>query len=719
MLAAKADFDTSVKKFDEPAEPAQPPITPPNKPTLTPRSNAEWDRIASENGFKDMAEVKAWQSINGLVADGKFGNNSSAYFKQYGMGKYQRTPAQPAAPVLPSASTPVETPVSQVETPIQTPVSQTSGFNLDTFINDNQLKSMYRDGKRYARYDPNGAGDFWVGEDGSVHEVTLGGGFGSVIHNTGINSNYAFDTKRGKAYRNLAAQIAQLNTVPTNKQGGSMDKINYFQQGGAAPQQDMQQQVVALVQAAMQGDQKATQTVNQIMEAAKAGNQQAIQIAQLMEQVIKQMQGQATAAKYGAKLNYLQSLKCGGKSMKKKEQGGKVCPACEQGKQVKKPIITKHQSGGAVGFYRNWTPDEIRKLQNKLAAYGYYEGALDGIVGSQTINAVKKFQEEYGVPVDGMWGHNTNTQKQFVDWETANKGGLKPTWKTEQGSLRTYDVAGKKMKENDYYRAVNNLKEQFYADPEAFWNAGGDTAKWREHLYTTPEGTAIMEEFYSATPDDVRKKLGSRVTNRKMQQDQMDSGIREANGKVADIAVKKVLPAMAGIAAAPAVIMNPLAGLAGVGGAYVGGAAGRQVGENLSAGDTSAWTSVDGMGNVASVATPTSEIVAPVTEALGTAIGGYGGWKFGQNAGKPSLDGLWRGPELRVHGKNGPLAPVSQYVYHPRPNYKPHANPNKGKSSKKGNNKKNSKEPSIDFENLSQRKANGGSIERIKYFSLV
>lgn len=495
-----------------------------------------------------------------------------------------------------------------------------------------------------------------------------------------------------------------------------MNKINYFQQGGAAPQQDMQAQVVALVQAAMQGDQKATQTVNQIMEAAKAGDQQAIQIAQLMEQVIKQMQGQATAAKFGAKLNYLQSLKCGGKSMKKKEQGGKVCPECEQ---AKKPIVRKHQAGGAVGFYRNWTPDEIRKLQNKLAAYGYYEGKLDGIVGSQTINAVKKFQEEYGVPVDGMWGHNTNTQKQFVDWETANKGGLKPTWKTEQGSLRTYDVAGQKMKENDYYRAVNNLKEQFYADPEAFWNAGGDTAKWREHLYTTPEGTAIMEEFYSATPDDIRKKLGSRVTNRKMQQDQMDSGIREANGKVADIAVKKVLPAMAGIAAAPAIVMNPLAGLAGVGGAYVGGAAGRQVGENLSAGDTSAWTSVDGMGNAASVATPTSEIVAPVTEAVGTAIGGYGGWKFGQNAGKPSLDGLWRGPELRVHGKNGPLAPVSQYVYHPRPNYKPHANPNKGKLSKKGNNKKNSKEPHIDFENLSQRKANGGSIERIKYFSLV
>jgi hypothetical protein len=32
----------------------------------------------------------------------------------------------------------------------------------------------------------------------------------------------------------------------------------------------------------MQGDQKATQTVNQIMEAAKAGDQKAAQLAQMI-----------------------------------------------------------------------------------------------------------------------------------------------------------------------------------------------------------------------------------------------------------------------------------------------------------------------------------------------------------------------------------------------------------------------------------------------------
>lgn len=111
-----------------------------------------------------------------------------------------------------------------------------------------------------------------------------------------------------------------------NMEGGSLNKINYFQQGGAAPKQDIKAQVTALVQAAMQGDQKATQQVNQIMEAAKAGDQQAIQIAQIMEQVIKELQGQATSAKWGTKLGYIKSLKYA--------KGGKTCPACEKGKQV-------------------------------------------------------------------------------------------------------------------------------------------------------------------------------------------------------------------------------------------------------------------------------------------------------------------------------------------------------------------------------------------------
>lgn len=105
------------------------------------------------------------------------------------------------------------------------------------------------------------------------------------------------------------------------KQGGRFNRVNYFQQGGAV-QQDAMAQVQALVQAAAQGDEQATQQITQIMEAAKAGDQQAMQIAQMIQQVVQQMQGQATSAKWGAKVNYIKSLKYA--------KGGKTCPTCEK-----------------------------------------------------------------------------------------------------------------------------------------------------------------------------------------------------------------------------------------------------------------------------------------------------------------------------------------------------------------------------------------------------
>ena len=135
------------------------------------------------------------------------------------------------------------------------------------------------------------------------------------------------NARTGERYNNWRTLYFNAKKAGFRKQGGTMNRINYFQQGGAASQQDMQQQVVALVQAAMQGDQKATETVNKIMEAAKAGDQKALQIAQMIQEVAKQMQGQATAAKWGAKLGYIRSLKYA--------KGGKACPECEKKIEMK------------------------------------------------------------------------------------------------------------------------------------------------------------------------------------------------------------------------------------------------------------------------------------------------------------------------------------------------------------------------------------------------
>ena len=125
-----------------------------------------------------------------------------------------------------------------------------------------------------------------------------------------------------------SGNVYRLKT-PVKKQGGLMSKPKYFQQGGTM-QQDIQQQVIQLVQAAMQGDQKATQTIQQVIQAAKQGDQQAIQLAQMIQQVMEQMKGQTQVAKMGSKLEYIKSLKYA--------KGGKTCKKCEKENNLKKKL---------------------------------------------------------------------------------------------------------------------------------------------------------------------------------------------------------------------------------------------------------------------------------------------------------------------------------------------------------------------------------------------
>ena len=119
--------------------------------------------------------------------------------------------------------------------------------------------------------------------------------------------------------------------VKFQKQGGM---INFYQDGGQV-QDDPQQKIIALVQAAQQGDQQAQQTIQQIQQAAQQGDQQAAQIMQLIQQITQQMQQQIQAARHGAKLNYLASLRgyCPqGSHLEFFKVGGQICKKCMQNK---------------------------------------------------------------------------------------------------------------------------------------------------------------------------------------------------------------------------------------------------------------------------------------------------------------------------------------------------------------------------------------------------
>ncbi len=53
------------------------------------------------------------------------------------------------------------------------------------------------------------------------------------------------------------------------------------------------------------------------------------------------------------------------------------------------------------------TGGEVKELQRRLKAWGYYNGAVDGVYGKQTVEAVKYFQRKNGLTADGIAGRST------------------------------------------------------------------------------------------------------------------------------------------------------------------------------------------------------------------------------------------------------------------------------------------------------------------------
>lgn len=58
-------------------------------------------------------------------------------------------------------------------------------------------------------------------------------------------------------------------------------------------------------------------------------------------------------------------------------------------------------------YKRGATGATVTEIQTRLKAWGYYDGAVDGVYGSRTENAVRYFQRKNGLSVDGQVGNAT------------------------------------------------------------------------------------------------------------------------------------------------------------------------------------------------------------------------------------------------------------------------------------------------------------------------
>lgn len=69
-------------------------------------------------------------------------------------------------------------------------------------------------------------------------------------------------------------------------------------------------------------------------------------------------------------------------------------------------FISKNNEVEALSKYGS-RGSEVTQIQTKLKRWGYYKGNIDGIYGSQTLEAVKYFQRKNGLTVDGIAGPAT------------------------------------------------------------------------------------------------------------------------------------------------------------------------------------------------------------------------------------------------------------------------------------------------------------------------
>jgi len=72
-----------------------------------------------------------------------------------------------------------------------------------------------------------------------------------------------------------------------------------------------------------------------------------------------------------------------------------------------KIMLSRQQEFGSRILYRGLQGEDVKELQSKLESLGYDAGPIDGIFGPLTEKAVRKFQKDNDLVVDGIVGQET------------------------------------------------------------------------------------------------------------------------------------------------------------------------------------------------------------------------------------------------------------------------------------------------------------------------
>ncbi len=81
-------------------------------------------------------------------------------------------------------------------------------------------------------------------------------------------------------------------------------------------------------------------------------------------------------------------------------------------------------TAAAATYRRGDQGDKVITIQTKLKNWGYYSGSVDGIYGSATENAIRKFQKKNGLTPDGVTGNATLRALGMSSGDSSNNGDV-------------------------------------------------------------------------------------------------------------------------------------------------------------------------------------------------------------------------------------------------------------------------------------------------------
>ena len=269
--------------------------------------------------FKSIQDVKNWQTANGLVADGKFGDKSLA--KWNNLNAQDTNPHEGGGSMRhvynPSNQGEDNVLVTGVKNPFSSKTFNTAGkaftgtFNTMEEFND-AFTDWYGERNGFWSFGKNNSREWDAARDNMLSEYLKYNNLTSLPN-----------AQKPKSSSNNVVQPWRV--VAAHKNGGN---VNKYQQGGNMNDKELQKAFMTYLieDAAAQGMQ--IQTEQDLQAYAQQLGEEGLKAK--YQEFMQKMQG-GVKAKLGAKLDYINKLKGNcpeGEELVYMKEGGRVCPKC-------------------------------------------------------------------------------------------------------------------------------------------------------------------------------------------------------------------------------------------------------------------------------------------------------------------------------------------------------------------------------------------------------